>query len=257
MALPLVAGMIGSSLIGGAASMMGANKAGKAASSAADQQRNLSLQDLMFRQKMYEDEQRLYGPLRQRLVNEAMSDRPLGYDVTSGQIRRAYADQNRRALGLAYQMPGSGLMSNALQSGRLNLASDLANAYQRGMDARRQMGMAVAGGDKSAQLGMNYSQGLGNLSNFYGQQANQFNQAAAQGWQNFGQSLSGLAYALPYAMRGSQQQQTPLGYTGIIPVEQTPGVLPMTAPYLGGMPQQTGNYTNLTAGNLYSPWGRG
>ena len=142
----VVGGAIG--LVGGLFGGMGASKARKKAQQEANK---IAREDLAFRKAMYAEEQRLYGPLKERLVAEASSGQPLDYAQTSQRIRENYAAALRRS------NEASGLGAARSQGARLKMAGELAGAYQQGLANRRNLALAVSGQDQTIPLGMNIS----------------------------------------------------------------------------------------------------
>lgn len=183
----VVGGAIG--LVGGLFGGMGASRARKQEAKRAAKVAN---EDLAFRKKIYEDEKRLYGPIKERLVGEAMSSEPLDYAQISARIRQNYAN----ALRQLNETSGIGASRN--QGARLKMATELAGAYGQGLTNRRNLGLAVSDRDQTIPLAMNISGGYQNI------QRMAENEAALQGQQaaaNWGAAASGLGQ-LVYGVSG-------------------------------------------------------
>jgi len=171
-----------------------ANQSGKAAGKATDQQNAMYQQDLASRQAFQAQQQQMYGPLEQKMIEQASSDQPLYYGQMSGAIQGNY-DQAQRGLNTQMAMRGmsgsglQGAQSTGLEMGR---AGALSGAFQQGLQARTALGMNVLQRYNPFQNQANVQQGLGQMGEFYGQQANKFNQAAASGWGMVGQGASDL-----------------------------------------------------------------
>ena len=171
-----------------------ANQSGKAAGKAADQQSAMYQQDLASRQAFQNQQQQMYGPLEQKMVEMASSNQPLYYGQMSGAIQGNY-DQAQRGLNTQMAMRGmsgsglQGAQSTGLEMGR---AGALSGAFQQGLQARTALGMNVLQRYNPLANQQNMQQGLGQMGGFYGQQEQRFDQAAAQGWGMVGQGASDL-----------------------------------------------------------------
>jgi len=166
----------------------------KAAGKAGDQQQAMYQRDLDSREAFQRQQQQLYGPLEQKMIEQASSDQPLYYGQMSGAIQGNY-DQAQRGLNTQMAMRGmsgsglQGAQSTGLEMGR---AGALSGAFQQGLQARTNLGMNVLQRYNPAQNQQNMQQGLGQMGGFYGQQAQQFGNAAQQGWGMVGQGASDL-----------------------------------------------------------------
>jgi hypothetical protein len=230
--MPLGGYVIGSAVIGAGASMAGSSKAARAQEEAMQAQKQAAEQDLQFRQQMYADAQAKYGPLEQQLLGQATSDRPLGYDMLSGQIQQQYADALRNLSAMGYQGMGGGLAGGAARQAQFGLATALPQAYAQGQMARLGLGQSLLGRDPSTQLGMNVSGGYGNLMNMYGNTANMYGQLAGMGAQGLGNAISGASNMLgQQAMMGTLKDMQGMqnlwskygtGTGGITPVTRPP-----------------------------------
>jgi gas vesicle protein len=184
--------------VGAVGSLMGASKSSKAQQDAMSQQQQMAQQDLAFRQGMYNRYLGLMGPIEQQLAQEAQSTQPLDYEQNQAQIKEQYANALRNIstnMGMR-GIAGSGLDVGAMRGAALGQAGALSNAYAQGLINRRNLGMALTGRNQIMQAGAQVPGGFQGLSNMYGNWGQQYGQAAAQGWQNFGQNLGNLGYAL-------------------------------------------------------------
>lgn len=207
----VIGGAVG--LVGGLFGGIGASKARKKAQQEANK---IAREDLAFRKAVYANEERLYGPLKQRLVGEAMSSQPLDYAETSGRIRENYANALRRI------NETSGIGAARSQSARLKMAGELAGAYQQGLTNRRNLGLAVSARDQTNQLAMNVSGGYQNIQRMAENEAElQGKQAAA----NWGAAASGLGQLIYGASQMNNQTPPP----------------PTNTPYLMPSPTTTAN----------------
>lgn len=200
-------GSIGSIL--GTFTGMGSSKsAGKSADKAAELQYQAAMADLAFRQKMYDEAQAKYGPLEQQLLGQAKSDRPLGYDMLSGQIQQQYADALRNLSAMGYQ--GGGLAGGAGRQAQFGLATALPQAYSQGQMNRLNLGTSLLGRSPVYGLGQNVSGGYQNLGNLYGNQFDVYNRLGMMGSAATGQALQGFGYG----MGQSQGMQSNYGLQG-------------------------------------------
>ncbi len=204
--------MMGAAALGAGASLYGANKNSKAASSAMNQQQQMAQQQLGFQQGMYNRYLGLFGPVEQQLASDAQSSQPLDYQQNYAAIKQNYGDALRNiSSSMAMRgVAGSGMDVGAQRGAALGEAGALSGAYAQGLVNRRNLGMALTGRGQIQQAGNQYAGGMQNLANLYGQQAGMYNQAAQGGWGAFGQNLGNLGYALqglnkpqPYSVTGA------------------------------------------------------
>lgn len=123
------------------------------------------------------------GPIEERLAAEAKSTKPLDYEPLAAKTKENYAAAQRgitTAMGLR-GMAGSGLDEAAIRGAAFGQASDLSKDWAQGLVNRRNLGLTLTGRGQIQQAAQGVSGGLQNLSNFYGQQAGLYNQAAQQG----------------------------------------------------------------------------
>lgn len=230
--------------IGAASSLLGANSASKEAARQAEEQRRLQQQQLDFQKQMYDKERGYIDPIRDRLTNEAMSGQPLDYARIAAQVKGNYADAARK---LGVGAGGSGLARGAQRGMAMQQASTLADAYAQGLTARRGLQQNLLARDQSAALGSQYAGGLGSMAGLAGQNAAMYRNAAQQGWQNFGQGLSGIAYGLASMKpeQGMRDATVPGNMSGLA---DRPA---MTAPPSYGTPPEVGGSPTLF--QSYSP----
>lgn len=177
------------------ASAYAANQASRQAGRATDAQREAAMNDLAFRQQQYNRYLGLMGPIEDKLAEEAKSTEPLDYGRNAAQIKRSYADALRNISTSAGMrgIAGGGLDRGAMRGAAFQQAGDLSGAYSKGLTDRRNLGLTLTGRGQIGQAAQGVQGGMQNLSNFYGGQAGLYNQAAGQGWQDFGQGLQSLA----------------------------------------------------------------
>lgn len=198
--MPIGGWLLASAVVGAAASIFGGNRAASAAEDAARRQEAMAQQDLAFRQRIYGEQQALYGPLQQRLVALANSDQPLNWAQISGQISNQYSDQVRQVTQMGGQGQFGGLKYDRLTKLGLANATGKVQAYNQGLLNRLNLGTSLAGAGQSATMGaaQMYAQGMGTQSQVYGQQAATFGSAAANAYASAGNTLTNAA--MSYAM---------------------------------------------------------
>jgi len=181
---------------GGVIGLVGSSKGDD--NSAQQEQLDLQKRDLAFRQQVYDHEVNMTDPLRKQLTAEAMSGQALDYAINSAEIKKNYAAMGRKNLALGYGtgMAGAGLDIARSQTLAMGEASDLAGAWAKGLQAKRQLGQNLLqiglGAKQNAASGV--SQATQGLASTYGQLGAQENQEQRQMWENTGQAASGLAY---------------------------------------------------------------
>ena len=239
----VIGGAIG--LVGGLFGGIGASKAQKKATAEANR---LAREDLAFRKAVYANEERLYRPLKERLVGEAMSSQPLDYAETSGRIRENYASALRRI------NETSGIGAARSQSARLKMAGELAGAYQQGLTNRRNLALAVSERDQTNQLAMNVSPGYQNLQRLHENEAGLMGQQASANWGAAASGLGQLMYGISQMNRQPPPPPTNTPYLmpspattanqmGVNPYGQIPG-----APTTLGLPRYSMTGYGLTGG---------
>lgn len=153
--------------------------------------------DQAFRQQQLEEYERNYGPIRDELTKQASSESPLNLGPTWSKIQANFdqAGRNNEISMARKGMLGSGLdQKNTLETGR---AYTLSNAFSQGLQARDSLRerLLAAGKQMPGQVGL-VAQGNQNMTDFYGQQAGMWGNAAGQGAQGLASSLGALGYAL-------------------------------------------------------------
>ena len=165
--------------------------------------------DLAMRLGLQAQQTGLYGPLENKLVQEASSDQPLWYGQMAGQVNQQY-DAGQR--NVAAQMASRGLGGSALQGAttagmEMGRAGALSQAFAQGLQARQALGLNMVSRYQPLMNAMYTSGGYGQLGGYYGQQAGMYNNAAQQGWGNVGSAPMNLAQMWP----GADQMQTATG----------------------------------------------
>ena len=206
----MTAWLIGSALIGAAASIIGGNKAASAAEDAARRQEAMAQKDLAFREGMYNDQKALYGPLQQRLMALANSDGPLNWSQISGQISNQYSDQVRQVSQMGGQGQYGGLKYDRLTKIGLQNATGKVAAFNQGLLNRLNLQTSLVGGGAQAisNAGQVYAQGMGNQSQVYGQQAGMFGQAAASAYAQAGKTIGDAAIGYGMYTSGNNNSST-------------------------------------------------
>jgi hypothetical protein len=202
----------------------------------ADQQQQVYGRDLSMRQNLSDQEKQLYGPLESNLLSQASSNEPMYYGQTSGQINKQFGEARRN---LASQEAVKGMTSSNLNGAtgtglELSRMGALGSAFQQGLTARTQLGTAMVGRYNPLQLAEYTSGGLGQLGNFYGQQANLYGTAAAQGWQNFGNTANALQEW--YDLKNANQDPT-VTPSGAAPAPTAMNMSPGMVRSYGGVTQ--------------------
>jgi hypothetical protein len=205
-------------VVGGLAGYFGASEGDD---DYAKRQEKLAQEDINFRKELFDYEKNLTGPVRERLRNEYLSGQSLDYAENAAQINKNFDDISKRDLVLNYGKTSAGQSGNDLQARLLERAKALGEVYAGGLKANRSLGLALAGQDQSLQAGMNVSRGNENLENIYGHQADVYNLANKQMWDNMGRSVASIAYG--YGNRDRNRtpdvsENTPVDY----PTNDTP-----------------------------------
>lgn len=198
-------GQIGN-LIGTILGFGSSGKAGESADKAAELQFQAAMADLAFRQKMYDEAEAKYGPLEKQLLQEAQSDKPLGYEMLSGQMQQQYADALRR-IDEQGNIGMGGLAGGAARQSQFGLATGLGNVYAQGQMNKLNLGTSLLGRSPVVGLGQNVSGGYQNLQNLYGNQFDVYNKLGMMGSLATGQALQGFSYG--QGMDSGTGQTTP------------------------------------------------
>lgn len=196
--------------IGAAASAYSANQASKNASKAMSAQERQAQADLDFRKMQYDRYMGLMGPIEDKLAQEAQSSAPLDYDKNAAAIKQNYGNAQRNitnAMGMR-GIAGSGLDVGSMRAAAFGQAGELSAANAQGLIDRRNLGLTLTGRGQIGQAANGVGVGMQGMTNLWGNRANLYNGAAAQGWQNFGTGLNGIAGMLQQGNMPSQEQPT-------------------------------------------------
>jgi len=156
-----------------------AKKAGSMQERAMAQQAAAAQADLDFRKKLAADEKAFVQPVREKVRTAALSDRPLGYDQSSGEIKKQYSDVIRNVT--AGGNFNSGLAGGAGRQAMFGQAQDLTKAYDAGQLAKLNLQTQFLGMDQSTSLGLNVGGAYQNIGNMYGDNAKTFGNLAGMG----------------------------------------------------------------------------
>ena len=175
------------------------------ASDEADQQRGMEEKNLAFNQQRYADaqarrdkEEALFNPIKQRVIGEAMADKPAGWDQESNMINQGYGDVIRRN---ASANGNSGVNAALSQAASLGKTSTLTGAYANAKERQRQALAGLMGtGMQSAQFmtsdinqtGKEASSSMGQIAQSHGNWAAMYGNAASNAYK---QGISGLGTA--------------------------------------------------------------
>ena len=209
-------------LAGTAASVAESEKSRKAAMQAADQQAQQQGYANAEAKRQYDQQQALYGPARQKLINENMAATPDEYAKYADLVRQQYSPVTRQNLNGA--VSNSGLASANIQNADLSMAGNLAGAYAAAKDKQQQALMQLLGGDRSAQTGQNYLNSMNNQANFYGNQAAMLGQNSAKQMQAGIAGLSGVGSAIGKMMTPDNQYGAPTAPD----ISNSPSMTPMS-----------------------------
>lgn len=192
-------GLVSAIVMGGAAIVGGVvqAKAGKkAAKKAAAAQEAAYAGATEESRRQYEEEKEFYKPVREKAMEEAMSDIPTGYTRQAAAIEGEVAQARKSLTERPY---GSGLLQSSVQNLALKEAEGKAGAYGVAMDRqlalRHQLaaqGTQVVRGAGSAYAEAAQKQGMA-MGDLYGQQADAARKAEAQGWNTAIQGVGSMA----------------------------------------------------------------
>ena len=166
----------GTALAGSGMAASSAKKAGSMQERAMAQQAAAAQADLDFRKKVFQDEKAFIQPVREKVRTAALSDRPLGYDQSSGEIKKQYSDTLRN-LGAGGNF-NSGLAGGAGRQAMFGQAQDLTKAYDAGQLAKLNLQQSFLGMDQSTPLALNVGGAYTNQGNMYGENAKTFGNIA-------------------------------------------------------------------------------
>lgn len=189
MPITTAAWIIGGSTLASAG--IGASSSKSAASQqerAMQQEAAARQQDLDFRRKIFEEEKAFQGPMREELRNQALSTQPLGYERTSGEIKKQYSNVLRNLSG--YGGMGGGNVGAAARQAQFGQAQDLTKAYDEGVMKRMALLQAMGTGGNVANYANMYAQGFGGQADMYGRNASMYGNLAAAGAEAMGKAIS-------------------------------------------------------------------
>lgn len=181
-------------------------------------QLELQQQDLDFRRSMYNYERSMTDPIRKQLTSEALSGTPLDYAMNAAAIKKQYTAVGRRMMNMGYGagIAGSGVDLARQQGLQLGQASDLADAWAKGMQAKRSLSQNLLGYGMQAVQGAAAGQSASSqaLAGTYGQQAAIQRQQSMmgdeqekEGWQNAAQAIGGFTEYMGRQQKYNQQRQ--------------------------------------------------
>lgn len=172
-------------------------QAQEAASDQAEKQNKMNEENLAFARQRYSEnkarrdkEEELFRPIKERVIGEAQSDKPAGWDKQANIINQGYGDVIRRA---SAGNQNSGLGASMVQGANLGKTSSLASAYADAKEKQRLSLTSLMGtGMQSAQSmtgdvnqsGRDQSTQMGNMANAYGANAAGLGQAASNAYSN-------------------------------------------------------------------------
>ena len=226
----MVGGPAGASLGMGLGSALegtiGGIQSGNQAQSYERQQQAALQADAAARQQFLQRENTLYGPMRQQMFQEAASPYPLNYGPAAGNINAQTLGAQQRMSGVmaSHGMGGSGLEAAGLQGLETGRVGELSQAFQRGMQARTQLGMNLLQGYNPTQQAQFGQGGLPYQMQFGGAQQGIYNKGMEQGMGAIGPGLAGALDA--YKGMQKAQQQQPFNWGGD-QVSTTPGTATM------------------------------
>lgn len=230
--------------IGTAYSIYAGQQAAKRQSQAMNAQQGAANQQLALEQQFAGQQQGLYGPLEQQMVQQASSSQPLDYGQISGQIQGGYDTAQRN---LSEQLASRGLGSSGLAGAgatglEIGRANSLSTAFQQGLDRRRQLGLGLLGRYNPRADVQGVAGAYGNLQGLYGQYSGMYGGAAQGAYGNAASALQGLAQYF------TQQpgQQTPDVSGSINAAQPLPGASQYSPISLQG-PEMPIDYSQLQA----------
>lgn len=166
---------------------------------AMDLQKSSLMADQAFRQQQLDEYKKNFGPLEEKLLQQASSEQPLNLGPTWARIQSNFdqAGRNSEASLARKGMLGSGLDTHSnLESARAFTLSDAFSKGIQGRDALRREAISL-GRNLPQQAGF-LSQGNQQMAGLYGQQAGLYGGLAAGAGQGLSSSLGALGYALGY-----------------------------------------------------------
>ena len=192
--------------IGGTIGLIGGMESGNQASDYQKQQQQALAADQAKRDAYVAQQQALYAPTQQKLLEEAANPTPLNYGANLGQINQQtqQAGQRMDASMAAHGMTGSGLQGAAQQGLEMGRVGELSNAFNTGLNARTSLGLNLL--QHYNPLG-NAQFGAGALPQqmqFGAAQQGMANTAMQQGMGAFGKGLAGVMNGMGQPTQGQQ-----------------------------------------------------
>ena len=157
-------------------------------------QMGLQQQNVDSAKQFQQQQDQMYGPLNQQMIQQASSDQPLFYGPMQGQINQSF-DQGQRNLTsqMAQRgMAGSGLAAGGATNMEIGRSGALDTAFQQGLQSRLQLGQSVLSRYQPMLNQSMVSGALQGQSGVAGQQGQMYNQAAQQGMQSVGSAMSSI-----------------------------------------------------------------
>jgi hypothetical protein len=187
------------SAIGGAVGLIGGIESGNKASEYQQQQQEALAADQAKRDAYVAQQQALYQPTQQKLLEESANPTPLNYGQNLGQINQQtqQAEQKENALMAAHGMTGSGLQGAGMQSLEMGRVGELSSAFNTGLNARTSLGLDLLQ-RYNPLLNAQFGEGaLPQQMKFGAEQQETYNKGMEQGMTGFGQGLAGVMNMFP------------------------------------------------------------
>lgn len=191
---------VGTAAVGIVSGISSSNQQSKAMQA----QQQAAQQQLQLEQQFMQQQNQLYGPLMQQYVQQASGGAPLDYGLISGGIQGGYdaAQRNLQSQLASRGLSASGLAGAGATGLEIGRAGALSQAFQQGLDRRRQLGLNVLQHYNPGANVQGVAGAFGNMQNLYGQYAGMYGQAA-QG------AYGSAASALGNAAKGFMMQPAP------------------------------------------------
>ena len=181
--------------IGGAVGLVGGIESANKAQSYEQQQQNALDADQAARQKYIEQQQATFQPIQQQMAQDAANPMPLNYGANLGNINaQTLQAQNHLGGVLASRgMTGSGSEAAGLQGLETGRVGELSQAFNTGMNARRQLGLNLLQSYKPLENAQFGEGALGQQMLFGADQQGIYNQGAQQGFAALGKGIAGMS----------------------------------------------------------------
>jgi hypothetical protein len=192
--------------IGGAVGLIGGIESGNEASNYQKQQQAALAADQAKRDAYVAQQQALYAPTQQKLLEESANPTPLNYGANLGQINKQTlgGEQRLDATMAAHGMTGSGLQGAGMQGLEMGRVGELSSAFNTGLNARTSLGMNLLQHYNplgNAQFGEG---ALPQQMQFGASQQAMANTAMQQGMGAFGKGLAGVMNGMGQPTQGQQ-----------------------------------------------------